>query len=374
MKLLALLALYWAVAYSLVITNQPVRPTRPRLPGTKTSTQRPQGTFELRPRNTKSTQFGLGKGKGNQEPKVTLHFPNYPAPSQAARQSAVEKYYDFQHKNDPDYNPEMTKLNTVPSLDNFNTEHVYEGQTLGRFFDWLIEAGSSKVPFPTVYGRPNQSWMKNILNPENLNGQNDFQFSIPSQGPQQGPQSLWFHIRKCVGSRENYGGLVLAAKGMNYRKGVLFGGKNPQIPGDGDQLNDFRNVAGVFYYMGIGEIWTKFTTTSHCIEGALAEFDRQFPWRRAEAPGRQALQRPLSPLNAGLRTLYRIWISGELASIEGTAEQWIDLVNDYIRRGKGKSSSTLPGWLNRVRQSETYSKRKLKFRKGTGQRYDELLL
>lgn len=122
MKLLALLTLYWAVAYSLVITNQPVRPTRPHLPGTKTSTERPQGTFELRPRNTKSTQFGHGKGKGNQEPKVTLHFLIYPAPSQAARQPTVEKYYDFQNKNDADYNPEMTKLNTVPNLDNFNSK------------------------------------------------------------------------------------------------------------------------------------------------------------------------------------------------------------------------------------------------------------
>lgn len=126
--------------------------------------------------------------------------------------------------------------------------------------------------------------------------------------------------------------------------------------------------------MGIGEIWTKFITTSHCIEDALAEFDRQFPWRRTDAPGRQALQRPISPPNAGLRTLYRTWISGELASIEGTAEQWIDVVNDYIRRGKGKSSPILPGWLNRVGQSGTYSKGKLKFRKGAGQRYDRLLL
>lgn len=92
--------------------------------------------------------------------------------------------------------------------------------------------------------------MKNILNPGNLTGQNDFQFSTPSQGPQQGPQSLWFHIRKCVGSHDNHGGLVLAAKGMNSRKGVLFGGKNAQILQKGvtDQLIDFRDVS-LYYHL-----------------------------------------------------------------------------------------------------------------------------
>lgn len=111
-------------------------------------------------------------------------------------------------------------------------------------------------------------------------------------------------------------------------------------------------MAGVFYYMRLPEIWSKFTETSQYMEELLDDFDILYPWDGNTAMNVGQLERPDRDPNdnlplAGLRDLYCFWIDSTLAGIEQKAAAWLPAATANF---KAQFGSDIDGkkWLDNV--------------------------
>ena len=91
-----------------------------------------------------------------------LDFGDYPYCSQAISSGRVTKYYTFEDSNVV-CSGEILKLNKnqVPNSVSFQNDHVYEAQTLIKFFDFLI--GRGPIALPNGYTAASADWLANYV-------------------------------------------------------------------------------------------------------------------------------------------------------------------------------------------------------------------
>jgi hypothetical protein len=96
----------------------------------------------------------------------------------------------------------------------YSAEHVYEGQTLKRFMQFLMGTG---IALPTGYRAASKQWVSEVLMGIGVAG-----FQAPGWNG-----DLWEEMCVYIGSQDAPQLLVLAESVMNGKKGVFFEGKQP---------------------------------------------------------------------------------------------------------------------------------------------------
>ncbi|KAH7146903.1 hypothetical protein B0J13DRAFT_664619 [Dactylonectria estremocensis] len=284
-----------------------------------------------------------------QAPSSVIRWFGYPPETGQQCNVALEKY-------------SKDKIDTSKFVNYTNphgraAEHIYEVQTLKRFFVWLRNGD-----LPVGYDNPDPAWIDEVI----LGiGNSNRVYAQPGWSQ----STMWKELVLGLGSHDELGRLALADKRMNGRKGVFFRGQNPSPLNKGritESRREHRDVAGVFYYMRRPEIWPKFVETSQYFENMFDDFDLEYPWTESKAmnvgqpriPDRDASKN--QPL-AGLRDLYCYWIDYELGNIEAKAANWLTSAEANFNAEFGSDSSGKK-WLDNVMKTGGYiSESKLKF-------------
>ncbi|KAG8353315.1 hypothetical protein FVEN_g8694 [Fusarium venenatum] len=299
----------------------------------------------------------------------TLSLGTYPTCSYAP--SGVARWYGYPKTQEKGCEAKLSKLSLKQvKSDDYATEHVYEVQLVQRFMRWLYQTDL----LPGGYAKPSEGWVAEVLiGIEGPSGDRTFRPSIYQE------DDVWAEMVRGLPGNHNLKGLALCHKGVNGRKGNLFGGKklSPEFSNvDRDHRLNHRNVAGVFYYMNLPEIWAKFYDVSRHMETVLEQFDREYLWGQdtIHSDGELGLpdRIPGQP-EAGLRDLYCFWIEKILGEVEIAARDWLtQATNQYDARFKGTPRHQ--DWTSRIFNDNGYiSKKTLKFNgaRGHGARNDE---
>ncbi|KAI0877925.1 hypothetical protein GGS24DRAFT_497426 [Hypoxylon argillaceum] len=102
-----------------------------------------------------------------------------------------------------------------------------------------------------------------------------------------------------------------------------------------------RNTAGVFGYMQVPMIASKFQASGQAIEAALASFDNAYNW--GSAPNDE-LGRPTGT-DRGLRDLWAYWIDVYLATIEPQASAWSSAASAAMQGLSTSSNDEAARWV-----------------------------
>ncbi|KAF4212956.1 hypothetical protein CNMCM5878_000587 [Aspergillus fumigatiaffinis] len=141
----------------------------------------------------------------------------------------------------------------------YQTEHVFEAQTIARFFmAWM--------PYHATKTRPalwSERYILQDIPTQPLNGQ------------------AWIHLMiDEIGSVDNQNRLTVFLTRPNSKKGKLFGGKASitqsrfdQDQKGGDQLLEAREVGMIFTYMNLDTVWESFCDTYNGALDVLRRFD-----------------------------------------------------------------------------------------------------
>ena len=138
-------------------------------------------------------------------------------------------------------------------VNNFNVDHVFEVQLISLFLEWVCGTNKqasygadAKIPWPSNWGRPDVTWctavfgsmlnftygddtllIRTLAKPEN----DGFLFTL---GPGDSIRNSFIgNTATKLGNDENLNLLAVLLNSMNQMKGVLLGGKQPQVPGTG---------------------------------------------------------------------------------------------------------------------------------------------
>ncbi|KAK1963225.1 hypothetical protein LY78DRAFT_205414 [Colletotrichum sublineola] len=88
---------------------------------------------------------------------------NYAPSSEAVNIPDITKYWAFENPgNSQKCSVEVVKTNTG-NIAEFETDHVYEAQTLSRFVNWLMDEKNPNVGKTKTYTKPKMSWVKEVL-------------------------------------------------------------------------------------------------------------------------------------------------------------------------------------------------------------------
>ena len=178
-----------------------------------------------------------GKIKWNNGQTHTLVFGRYDTCGTAKGMPEIDQYYKVHH--DPNFcSVAVKKVGKTKGTRNgvqYQTEHVYEAQTLKRFLAWLAKGG--RVKAGSAHTRPTEKWVQEVLvglnNPFMLisedvlgtpkAGDNVFAAMTYGFGRSDGP----------FGSARGLKELTLAHDVINAPKGVLFQANNlvPKLKG-----------------------------------------------------------------------------------------------------------------------------------------------
>ncbi|KAI3537270.1 glycosyl hydrolase family 18 [Colletotrichum abscissum] len=234
--------------------------------------------------------------------------------------------------------------NTEARSVKLNTEHVYEAQTLTKFFMWLMRG-----PGVTVgsYTMPTAEWVLEVLLGVDIPGAqpNSFIMNTAPLGVNMPPVQLDTVLIWGFGRSDGVGPspftkargeshLVLVDEMINKNKGKFMMLQKVSVQPETQAVNSYRTtyreVFGVFEYLrwsppsGTGgsgpfpviePVWNKWMRVSNWFDLVLWEFDNQYAGRWNERAG--------APVNSNgspsLRALYARYIEDYLLAIEQTA-------------------------------------------------------
>ncbi|KAI1843073.1 hypothetical protein JX266_010762 [Neoarthrinium moseri] len=292
----------------------------------------------------KNSKVDTTLGKANQY-KWTCSVGKYAPSSEAAKIADITKYWTFKDpQNTKKCSVEVEKVSTGTSTD-FETDHVFEAQTLANFIKWLADEDPGKIG--TTYDKPKALWVE-----ETLLGDGKTPFKIVSPGktnpgelftPSTGeiPVVLMAYgfgrsdgVKSVSGSQDveripadrGNKNLVLLHGNINGPKGIYFKKNKPDIAWKTHttQLKsrlEVRRGVGPFQYLGAADgttdtMWKKWARVSNWIDLTCHEFDKQYKWgSRTDEPKNSAG-------TASLRSLWAFFIDKELGEIEDKAATW----------------------------------------------------
>ncbi|KAF4997450.1 hypothetical protein FGRMN_3814 [Fusarium graminum] len=160
----------------------------------------------------------------------------------------------------------------------YQTEHVFEGQIIGRFFtEWLDQGFFNKQepmpanPTPKAPCSWTDRWIKTPLgNPK---------WKLKIKGVDNTPVAFAQMLLAELGSEAHLDRLTLLQSRLNRKKGNFFTGNEPtaaktyqDMDGD-DQLQEVKELGLVFNYMNNREVWAKFCVVYEAIYDHMGDFD-----------------------------------------------------------------------------------------------------
>lgn len=297
-------------------------------------------------RASKTGDWNMNPGVG---PVVVVNFNSYPS-CNTANVAQIAKWFGFEELGTatPQCPTTITKFNANQvDTSQYQTDHVFEAQTVLQFFDFLRGGGQfgAGIAMPAGYTAATSAWVNDVL----LNaGTGSFPVQVLT-GTYAGSSVLQAVTDYAVGSDTSRGKALMAVlyKGTNNFKGKFFSLDNLGTLGTGlrDTKITQRDIAGVFGYMQRTEVAPKFQNSGQAVEAVLANFDAAYTW--GSHPGSEP-NRPANGANRGLRDLWAYWIDVYLASIEAKASGWStraqnDVTTNYA--GSNEASNWVTGFF-----------------------------
>ncbi|CAM1509829.1 Fc.00g001640.m01.CDS01 [Cosmosporella sp. VM-42] len=155
----------------------------------------------------------------------------------------------------------------------YNTEHVFEGQLIGDFFDrWLVEGKLyNQLPAPAnPTQKLNCKWAQDWI-----------LISDPTYPWKQGGGDVAFIqlLLSELGNMERLDRLTIYQARPNMKKGTMFTGKQPTTlskfrrMGNEAQIQSVKEMGMVFTYLDDKEVWEAFCGTYEAIYDLFGDFD-----------------------------------------------------------------------------------------------------
>ncbi|MCJ1355900.1 MAG: hypothetical protein MMC33_005892 [Icmadophila ericetorum] len=239
--------------------------------------------------------------------------------------------------------PEIFKKNANQvDTQNFITEHVFEAQTLGSFFQFLTQ----QAAMPIGYTAASNDWVSEALLGIDL-GVNGAYILPSTTSVQNMFNEATFRVcAQGLGNTNNLQDLTLSTTYINSAKATWFGGGTPGWTGKNERQAklQIRNVAGTFSYLQFSypggntgttkAIWDKFMRPANWIDLVLSRFDGAYTWgsRTGEPVGPHA--------QLSIRYLYTYWIDLYLGTIESNARGWSASANTYFQNQWSKNTAS----------------------------------
>ncbi|KAF6822241.1 hypothetical protein CMUS01_11167 [Colletotrichum musicola] len=310
------------------------------------------------------------------DPSVTINGETYYIDTgkhkpcaEAQKDSGIDKYYflegDAKCGGGMTFGPEKDT-----GKKRFQNDHVYEKQTLARFFQWLADGDVKPIKLST---KPQSSWVAEVLLEEK--GARVFRLrqqtstpllGIPAAGATLDDVMAYAIARSDpLNERNNGGGLPLARTVQNFalveakvneHKGTFFREAKPAgiedtSPGAANQARDWiRNHAGVFHYLRYThgttskkeDVWNKWMRVSNWVDMVLYEFDQQYTWGSHPDEPQRAPEADGTVKTPSLRAFYAHWIDGYLGRIETNAQTWATDAKDRFEKAFGSEAKNSP--------------------------------
>ncbi|KAI3325508.1 hypothetical protein HD806DRAFT_490497 [Xylariaceae sp. AK1471] len=291
-----------------------------------------------------NTKVSTPLGRGPNPYKWQCSYGKYETSGSAANVAAISKYWRFKDpKNMQVCSVEVEQLSAVQTPSEYETDHVFEAQTLTNFIIWL--ANEDPAMIGTTYRKPTALWVEETLLGE---GTNSFRIVSPGNvnpgglftpstgeipvvliaygfGRSDGVKSIsgGQDVERIPAARGN-ANLVLLHENINGPKGIYFKKNKPSIKKTTplEFRLDVRRGVGPFQYLSAAEqsttdtMWKKWARVSNWIDLVCHTFDQQYKWgSRADEPTNTAG-------TPSLRSLWAFLIDLELGEIEAKAEEW----------------------------------------------------
>ncbi|KAI1345743.1 hypothetical protein F5Y01DRAFT_322806 [Xylaria sp. FL0043] len=268
---------------------------------------------------------------------VTLNAASYPSCGDAVKYPDISRWFGYDStQQKPPCTPDIV-MNTGKEAffqpSDYATEHVFEGNTLLLFINWLWNQGSLGKA-PSGYTMPSQKWVEYyLLGP--IYGGGYYSFPSGKLGPKLSNKDyFWNYMVRGLGDSVNRRELVLAHDKMNGVKGKLFAMEHP--PADRGSMDSTvaytKNLVGVFNYLGYSQnskteaLWNKFLRPSNWVDLACSEFDAQYAKDRGNKAivGEPTYTNPTTKVTrqGSMRWLWKAFIDATLADIETFAAAW----------------------------------------------------
>ncbi|KAJ8120265.1 hypothetical protein ONZ43_g2982 [Nemania bipapillata] len=294
-------------------------------------------------RGSKSNDWNLDPGGTNMV--VSISFNPYPECNDKDAKSIL-KWFGFDEKgmSTPSCPTAVTKFKASQvDTSQYQTDHVFETQTIIQFFDFLRGgyqfANRISIKMPSGYTAASSDWVNGVL----LNWDQS-KFGVQLIG---GKTVLEIITDNAIGSKSTVGQKLMALvyKGINNDKGHFFrfdnlGTLDATATVRASKIIQ-RNTAGVFGYMRLPMIASKFQASGLAIEAALASFDAAYKW--GSAPNSEP-DRPTGA-NRGLRDLWAYWIDVYLATIEARASAWSNQASTAMQGLSSSSNDEAAKWV-----------------------------
>ncbi|KAI0905820.1 glycosyl hydrolases family 18-domain-containing protein [Ustulina deusta] len=294
-------------------------------------------------RGSKRNDWNLDPGGANSI--VTITFNPYPECNQG-KMDGIAKWFGFDERgmSTPNCPTAITRFaSNQVDTSQYQTDHIFETQTIIQFFDFLRGAGQFgariSIAMPNGYTPASSNWVNGVL----LNwDQSNFGAQLIG-----GRTVLQIITDNAIGSKSTVGKSLMALlySGVNNDKGHFFRFDNLGTLDATAKIRASkiiqRNTAGVFGYMRTPTIASKFQASGQAIEAALASFDDAYNWGSApnNEPGRP------TGANRGLRDLWAYWIDVYLATIEARASAWSNQASTAMQGLSSSSNDEAAKWV-----------------------------
>ncbi|KAI8184821.1 hypothetical protein K4K51_012229 [Colletotrichum sp. SAR 10_75] len=286
----------------------------------------------------------------------------------AMTDSNIDKYYYLEGDAKCGGDLKFGTKKDVGDTKKFQNDHVYEKQTLARFFEWLGDGDLTPIGMSM---KPQSSWVAEVLLDENNPRNHKLQsrntpLGIPAGGAPL-DDVLAYAIARSDPLSERNGGMPLGQTTKNFalveaevneHKGTFFGEGQPtgltsSHPSAANlNRNWIRSHAGVFHYLRYAHtqpstkenIWNKWMRVSNWIDLVLNEFDQTYTWgSQPDEPTRTGGGNP------SLRSFYAYWIDTYLGGIEGRAQIWaVEAQTEFKLKYGSDNTNAAKQWVDKA--------------------------
>ncbi|WYZ36253.1 hypothetical protein EsH8_XII_000003 [Colletotrichum jinshuiense] len=305
---------------------------------------------------------------------VTVFMGKYAPSGDAEKIPEISKFWAYKDpQNTNQCSVEVVKEANKGNGKTYDTEHVFEAQTVLRFLSWLSHDFGAKLE--TTYNMPSPEWVIDtflspeesqtpffIVSPGNTNVGDLF---TPSSGERGGALVVYGFgrsdgvkgilgnkkVERIPATRGNKN-LALLEKEINMAKGKWFGMVKPAS--DFSKMNtqlkyrtEIRRGVASFQFLGTSDgqtdtIWKKWARVTNWIDLVMHTFDQQYQW------GTRAGEPKNSNGNPSMRSLWAYWIDKELGDIEALTAAWAtEAANVFdLKYPKNKRSTAEEKWRN----------------------------
>lgn len=155
----------------------------------------------------------------------------------------------------------------------YQTEHVFEGQLIGDFFNWWLDQGQVNNQLPTPINP--QSKVPCIFTQTYITAQNN---AFPWRLNGQSVAFIQLLLSE-LGSIAHRDRLTIMLARPNRKKGSMFTGNQPTSPTTYDdmtqdeQLQSVKDIGMIFNYLNTQSVWNAFCGTYEAVYDHLGDFD-----------------------------------------------------------------------------------------------------